>query len=1085
MRINRQFTTAGQCPYEGIDFITTSSEMRNPDGTVVFHLDGVTVPKSWSRIATDVLAQKYFRKAGVPARLRRIEEATCPAWLWRSCADEEALEDLAEADRFGPERDARQVFDRLAGTWAHWGWKGGYFDTEEDARAFFDETRYMLANQFAAPNSPQWFNTGLHWAYGIDGDCDGHYFVDPDTADVTACTSKYINPQTHSCFIQSVDDDLVNDGGVMDLWLREARLFKYGSGTGANFSNLRGKGEPLSGGGVSAGIVPLLKVGDRSAGVLKQSGVTRRAAKMVVLDIDHPDIEDFIDWKVDEEKKVCALVTGSRAISQHLTAIMRACVTLGDMGNDRFNPARNRHLARALHAAHSAHVPENYIHRVIQMAQQGHERIDFPVSTIDWDSDAYETVSGQNSNNTVRVTDRFLKTVEEDAVWPLMSRHSGKPVRTVRANNLWNRIAHAAWASADPGLHFHTTINDWHTCPVDGDINASNSCSEFMFLDDTASTLASLNLLKYRLADGSFDVDSFSHAARLWTLVLEISVHMAQYPSRAVARRTHAYRPLGLGYANLGGLLMSSGIGYDSHAGRALCGAITALLGGTAYAASAEIAEQVGPFAAFEDNRDAMLRVMRNHRRAAQGARDGYEALHTLPVPVDYDTCPQQHIADAACAAWDRAIELGTAYGYRNAQATVIAPTGTIGLVMDCDTLGIEPEFALVKHKQLAGGGHFKIINRAVPDGLKARGYGAQDIERIIAYAVGHASLQGAPGINHKELMARGFTPEVLEAVEAALPGVFDVRHAFNRWTLGEAFCKDTLGLTDQELGDAGFDMLRAVGFSAHEIKEATRYCCGTLTLEGAPLLGEADLAVFDCANPCGPQGRRSLSAASHIRMIAAAQPFVSGAISKTVNLPNDATEADCKQAYDLSWRLALKATALYRDGSKLSQPLSARAAPSSVRREDVSERENALRMDAAELLCEFLPQATARHLADTLWSPGQSVAQNNVSAHSAARIADGLANIFALGLERGLPFEDMLAALRAPRDASLGADAERPGAQDPDVVLEEIVSSLSIGDFSAALPRHTPPARERAGGRMSESRQVRGSRFDGPRQSA
>ncbi len=924
MRIERRYTKDQATPYDGVAFRTTKSEIRNPDGSVVFRLDNIVVPEAWSQVAADIIAQKYFRKAGVPAKLKHVEENTVPAWLWRSVPDEAALAKLPEDERYGSEIDARQVFDRLAGAWTYWGWKGGYFSKESDALAFYDEIRFMLATQRAAPNSPQWFNTGLHWAYGIDGPSQGHFYVDHETGKVMASTSAYERPQPHACFIQSISDDLVNEGGIMDLWVREARLFKYGSGTGSNFSSLRGEGERLSGGGKSSGLMSFLKIGDRAAGAIKSGGTTRRAAKMVVVDIDHPDIEAYINWKVKEEQKVAALVTGSKIVSQHLKAILKACVNCDGENDACFDPAKNPALKREIKAAKKAQVPENYIQRVIQFARQGYTDMTFPVFNTDWDSEAYLTVSGQNSNNSVRVTDGFLKAVEDDGDWDLTARITGKPVKTLKARELWEQIGYAAWASADPGIQYHTTVNDWHTCSVSGPIRASNPCSEYMFLDDTACNLASLNLMQFRLADGSFDVTNFAHASRLWTLVLEISVMMAQFPSWKIAELSYRYRTLGLGFANIGGLLMSSGLSYDSDEGRALCGAITALMTGTAYETSAEIASELGAFAGYEENKEPMLRVIANHRRAAHGMSEGYEGLATLPVPLDHASCPEKPLIDAAVAAWDKALALGEAHGYRNAQASVIAPTGTIGLVMDCDTTGIEPDFALVKFKKLAGGGYFKIINRAVPAALTVLGYDSDAVKAIIDYAVGHGTLKGAPGVNHETLAAKGFTEEKLAALEAGLKQAFDIKFAFNKWSLGEGFCQDVLGFTAEQLNDTDFNMLEELGFAKADIDAANIYCCGAMTLEGAPGLKEEHLPVFDCASPCGRIGKRALSVESHIRMMAASQPFVSGAISKTINMPNSATVEDAKDAYMLSWKLGLKANALYRDGSKLSQPLNA-----------------------------------------------------------------------------------------------------------------------------------------------------------------
>ncbi|TRL38449.1 vitamin B12-dependent ribonucleotide reductase [Rhizobium straminoryzae] len=925
MRIERRFTKPGQGAYAEIEFRKAVSEIRNPDGSIVFRLEDIDVPAQFSQVATDVLAQKYFRKAGVPKALKKIEENDVPSFLWRSVADEKALKDLPESERYGSETDARQVFDRLAGTWTYWGWKGKYFSSEEDAAAFKDELAYMLATQRVAPNSPQWFNTGLHWAYGIDGPGQGHFYVDPFTGKLTKSKSAYEHPQPHACFIQSVEDDLVNEGGIMDLWVREARLFKYGSGTGSNFSHLRGEGEKLSGGGRSSGLMSFLKIGDRAAGAIKSGGTTRRAAKMVVVDIDHPDIEAYIDWKVKEEQKVAALVTGSKIVARHLKAIMKACVNCDGDGDDCFDPTKNPALKREIRAAKKDQVPENYVKRVIQFAKQGYKDLEFKTYDTDWDSEAYLTVSGQNSNNSVSLKDDFLRAVENDGNWNLTARKDGKVLKTLKARDLWEKISYAAWASADPGLHFNTTMNDWHTCPAAGPIRASNPCSEYMFLDDTACNLASLNLLQFKdRATKRINIADYEHAVRLWTVVLEISVMMAQFPSRQIAELSYQYRTLGLGYANIGGLLMSSGIPYDSAEGRAIAGSLTAIMTGVSYATSAEIASELGPFPGFAPNRDNMLRVIRNHRRAAYGEATGYEGLSVNPVPLIHSENPDRDLVAHAKAAWDKALSLGEQHGYRNAQTTVIAPTGTIGLVMDCDTTGIEPDFALVKFKKLAGGGYFKIINGAVPEALRTLGYSESQIAEIEAYAVGHGNINQAPGVNPGSLKAKGFTDEKIEAINGATKAAFDIKFVFNQWTLGADFLKEALKVSDEQLADMSFNLLEHIGFSKKDIEAANIHVCGAMTLEGAPFLKAEHLPVFDCANPCGKIGKRYLSVESHIRMMAAAQPFISGAISKTINMPNEATVEDCGSAYMLSWKLALKANALYRDGSKLSQPLNA-----------------------------------------------------------------------------------------------------------------------------------------------------------------
>jgi len=892
MKINRYFTTAGQDAYTGIPFEPRRSEIRNPDGSTVFLMENVMVPAHWSQVAVDILAQKYFRKAGVP-----------------------------QADGTdGSENDSRQVFHRLAGCWRQWGETHGYFDTAEDAQAFYDELVHMLAKQVAAPNSPQWFNTGLHFAYGITGVPQGHFYVDPKTGELSRSLNAYERPQPHACFILSVKDDLVNEGGIMDLWTREARIFKYGSGVGTNFSRIRGENERLSGGGKSSGLMSFLRVGDRSAGAIKSGGTTRRAAKMVCLDLDHPDIEEFVNWKVKEEQKVAALVTGSKLNERHLNEIMRACTENGDA-----NPRTNKALYVAIAAAKKDDIPLNYIQRAIQFAQQGYTGIEFPVFDTGYESEAYLTVSGQNSNNSVRVPNDFFHAVEKNDKWDLKARTTGKVVKTVDAADLWDQICEAAWNSADPGLQYDTTINEWHTCPADGRINASNPCSEYMFLDDTACNLASINLVKfYNAQTGEFDLKGYQHAIRVWTVVLEISVLMAQFPSQDIAQLSYDYRTLGLGYANLGALLMQMGYPYDSPEGFAITGALTAILGGESYAASAEMAGEQGPFPGYERNRDNMLRVIRNHRRAAyQAPRDDYEGLSVYPVGIDQKLCPADML-NVAHDAWDRALELGQKHGYRNAQVTVLAPTGTIGLIMDCDTTGIEPDFALVKFKKLAGGGYFKIINQSIPPALRKLGYSDTQIGEIVAYALGNKTLKGAPFINHETLAAKGFTPEVLASLEAGLENAFEIGFAFNKWSLGEEFCKNVLGFTEAQLNDWSFNMLTALGFTKAEIDAANEYVCGTMTVEGAPHLKAEHLPIFDCANRCGKKGQRFISAEGHIRQMAAAQPFLSGAISKTINLPGEASVKNVADAYWLSWSLGLKANALYRDGSKLSQPLNA-----------------------------------------------------------------------------------------------------------------------------------------------------------------
>ena len=1093
MQIKRHFTKQDQSPYAAIKFRRASSEIRNPDGSVVFAQADIEVPDSWSQVASDVLAQKYFRKAGVPTKLKKVEENSVPSWLWRSEPDAAALKKQPKDKRSSGETSAKQVFDRLAGTWTYWGWKGGYFDSEADARTYFDEMRFMLAKQMAAPNSPQWFNTGLHWAYGIDGPAQGHHYVDFETGKLVASKSAYEHPQPHACFIQGVSDDLVSDGGIMDLWVREARLFKYGSGTGSNFSALRGENEALSGGGKSSGLMSFLKIGDRAAGAIKSGGTTRRAAKMVVVDVDHPDIENYINWKVQEEQKVAALVSGSRLAKRYLTQVMAACQA--DMGpdagaDDRFDPKTNADLKDAIKGCRQVMIPDNYVQRVIHFARQGYTEIDFPTYDTDWDSEAYVTVSGQNSNNSVRLTNEFIRAVLNDGEWELIRRTDGKVHKRIQARELWEKIGYSAWACADPGLQYDTTINEWHTCPNSGRINASNPCSEYMFLDDTACNLASLNLITFAQKDGTFDVTGFEHAVRLWTVTLEISVLMAQFPSKEIAQLSYEFRTLGLGYANIGGYLMNAGLSYDSVEGRAICGAVTALMTGICYATSAEMAAELGTFPGYEKNADAMQRVIRNHRRAAHGEKTGYEGLEVAPVPLIAGDCPDAGLSKAAAKAWDLALEGGEAHGYRNAQTTVIAPTGTIGLVMDCDTTGIEPDFALVKFKKLAGGGYFKIINRMVPKALSGMGYTADEITDMINYAVGHGTLEGAPGINAEALKIKGFTDGVLKKLEESLGEAFDIKFVFNKWNLGDAFCREGLGIPANKLDDMSFDMLSYLGFSKAEVEAANTYICGAMTLEGAPHLKAEHLSVFDCANPCGKIGKRYLSVESHIRMMAAAQPFISGAISKTINMPNSASVKECNDAYMLSWKLGLKANALYRDGSKLSQPLQSALLDDVDAEETLEESVAAAPANAsrAEIVAERIVERIVERAQERRRPPNRrkgyiqkaSIGDHKVYLHTGEYKDGKLAEIFidmhkegaafrslmnnfaiaiSIGLQYGVPLEEYVEAFTFTRFEPSGMVTGNDTIKMATSILDYIFRELAVSYLDRNDLAHVEPA--------------------------
>jgi len=1104
MKFTRFYTKSDwQTPFDGLKFVSRTSEIKNPDGSQVFHMENVEVPESWSQVATDVIAQKYFRKAGVPAALKKVTEKGVPTWLQRSAANETDLKKLSEEKRFSHEIDSRQVFSRLAGCWTYWGWKHDYFDSEKDAKVFYDELCYMLASQMAAPNSPQWFNTGLNWAYGINGPAQGHHYVDAKTGKLTRSKDSYTHPQPHACFIQSVDDDLVNEGGIMDLWVREARLFKYGSGTGSNFSSIRGADEPLSGGGKSSGLMSFLKIGDRAAGAIKSGGTTRRAAKMVTLDLDHPDIEVYINWKVKEEQKVAALVTGSKITHKHLKDIIRLCHTPVEIEGRTFNgamsrdPLKNKELGKVIRHAKRDQVPLNYIERVIQLAAQGYKDLEFETYDTDWNSEAYATVAGQNSNNSVRVPNAFMKAVKDNSEWNLYWRiekenaekegREPKPCKTMEAHEMWDQIAYAAWASADPGTQYHDTINEWHTCPEDGEIRASNPCSEYMFLDNTACNLASLNLMKFFTDEDktTFDVESLRYASRIWTTVLEISVLMAQFPSKEIAELSYVFRTLGLGYANIGAALMVQGIPYDSTDGVAIAGALTAIMHMKAYETSAELAGELGTFEGFERNKEHMLRVMRNHRRAAYNASPGeYEGLTVKPLGIDATICPD-YLLKAAQETSEAAVALGEKNGYRNAQVTVLAPTGTIGLVMDCDTTGVEPDFALVKFKKLAGGGYFKIINQSVPAALKKLGYSKKEADAIIDYAKGHGTLGDCPHINLETLKEKGFTEEKLAAIEAALPSSFDIKFAFNQFTLGEDFCKNVLGITDEQLSDFSFDMLRHLGFSKEQVQDANDYVCGTMTIEGAPLLKDEHLAVFDCANKCGRTGTRYISAGGHIRMMAAAQPFLSGAISKTINLPNEATVEDMKDAYMLSWEMMLKANALYRDGSKLSQPLNSMADVLEELDEE-EEMTDPLTAVAQDKVVEIAERIIHKYVARRQRLPfrregytqkvkigGQSVYLRTgeyengqlgeifIDMHREGAAFRSLLNCFAisisLGLQHGVPLEEFVDAFVFTKFEPSGLVAGNPHVKMTTSVIDYIFRELAVAYLGREDLAHVP----------------------------
>lgn len=1036
LKIKRMFTTKGVDRYEGIEFEKRVSRINNPDGSVVFEMKDIEIPKDWSQIATDILAQKYFRKKGVPQLNKKGEVRT----------------DKNGDPILGSETSAKQTINRMAGAWRWWGEQYGYFDSKEDAQAFEDEIAYMLMTQMAAPNSPQWFNTGLNYAYGITGHAQGHWYVDPETKESKQSEDAYTRGQPHACFILSIKDDLVNEGGIFDMVKAEARIFKYGSGSGINFSPIRGSGENLSGGGKSSGLMSFLKIFDAGAGAIKSGGTTRRAAKMVCLDMDHPEIEDFISWKVEEEQKVAALVAGSHINYEHIKKIMKSAEIKG------IDPKNNPELKKFISEANKDYVPLNYIKRALMLVENGVSSDTFDIQKYDTDfrSEAYSTVGGQNSNNSVRVPNTFFEALEADTNWDLINRLDGSVSKSINARKLWNDVLNAAWQSADPGVQYDTTINEWHTTPLDGRINASNPCSEYMFLDDTACNLASLNLIKYYDNEtGKFDVEAYRHATRLFTIVLEISVLSAHLPTKTVAEKTFIYRTLGLGYANLGSLLMQQGIPYESEKGYAITGAVTAILGGESYATSAEMAKVVGTFDRYDANKDNMLRVIRNHRRAAYNANASeYEELSITPMGINAQLAGEELTSEAQ-KSWDYALELGEKYGYRNAQVTVIAPTGTIGLVMDCDTTGIEPDFALVKYKKLVGGGYFKIVNQSVRPALQSLGYSISQIEEIEKYIIGHSTIKNAPYINYETLAQKGFTETELMAVEARMENLYALSFAFSPSTLGDNFCRNVLKLTDEQIADQNFNVLKHVGFTDEQIAMAEEYVCGTMTIEGAPYLKQEHYAVFDCANKCGAKGKRYIGTMGHLKQMAAAQPFLSGAISKTVNLPEEATLADIEEAYVEGWKLMLKANALYRDNSKLSQPLNSTSATGAYAElfnlnvEDEVQEESLTQKEVQKVIIQEVQKPKRRKLPDERHSlthkftvgghegyltvglfddgqPGEVFIIMSTAGSFLSGIMDAFAVSLSMNLQYGVPLEALISKLTNVRFEPSGMTGNR-----------------------------------------------------------
>lgn len=910
LSIPRLFTCAEKDVFEGINFVERLTKLSEFSGKVLEE-SIVIAPDFWSQLSVNVYAQKYLRKAGVPEFLKKVHEEDVPKWLQRSVIDE------AKGNSKVAESDIRMVIHRLAGTWTYWAWKANYFESEESARAFYDEIRYMILFQKAAPNSPQFFNTGIHWAYGIEGGTSqGHYYYEPTLGKVVQSSSAYERPQVHACFIQSIEDNLIEEGGILDLAMRQARIYKFGSGSGTNYSQLRAQGEPLSMGGKSSGMMSFLRLYDAVGGIVKSGGTTRRAAAMVTTDVDHPEIFKYCSLKVEEENKVISMIVGSEIVKDFLDQALQVYKESGN-ADIKTNPR----LFDVVANAYANKIPVSYISQVLSLLSQGITEFTWEVFNTNYDGAAYATVTGQNANNSVRVTKEFLDAVINDEEVKLTYRTDPKKFTKAKAKTIWSSICRAAWSCGDPGVQYDTNINDWHTCPNSGRINASNPCSEYMFLDNTACNLASLNLVTFEKEDGSFDKSAFVYAVRLWTLVLEISVHMAQYPSKEIARLSYEFRTLGLGYCNLGTLLMRAGMPYDSDQGRSYAAYITALMHGASCEMSADMAEKFGPFAGFKLNREPMLEVMQNHRRAVTGEKCHNVSVQPLPINKKFvSEADFQYLL----AIWDRVISKGQKHGYRNAQVTLLAPTGTIALGMAADTGGIEPGYSAYFFKQLAGGGYIIMINNSTPIALKRLGYEDSEIEDILEYMLGTRSFDKSHIINRDELIKRGLNDEEVNLLNKALPGTDSIESIFSQWVLGENLFK-RLNIPESELKNPSFNLLNFLRFNRDQITDSDLHICGRLTIEGAPHLKSEHLPIFDCANKSG-HGERFIKPEGHVLMMAAVQPFLSGAISKTVNTPESATIEDFSKLMLLGKDHLIKAISVFRDRSKQSSAISSKA---------------------------------------------------------------------------------------------------------------------------------------------------------------
>ncbi|MDR2008611.1 MAG: vitamin B12-dependent ribonucleotide reductase [Alphaproteobacteria bacterium] len=921
MRIERLFT---KNPSENIfaaNFKVVAVEVRNSAGDSMFTNIEIEVPELWSQQATDILVKRFLRTSGVPAITKKVVETNVPQWLQKSVADEEALEKLPATERFIGETSAKQVFTRLAGAWTYWGYKLDYFESEESARNFFDEMCYILCHQIAAPHSPQWFNSGLNWAYGIRGENQGHFYFDESLQMVGSTQSAYERPHSHSCFIQGVEDNLLREDGMLDLVLKAGRVSKFGSGSGTNFSNIRGKGEPISSGGVSSGLISFLKICDTTTGVINSGGITRLTPQRAVLDANHPDIEEFVSWKLKEEQKVISLIAGSQINYQVLQLILNTVQEFSGDIADKIDIDKNLELRNVLSVAKSLMIPEKLIKTALLLAKQNIFTLDFDIFAAALGSDSYNTVSAQSSNTTVAVSNAFLEKVLREEKWDLINRIDGSVAKSINAKDLWKKISYSVWSCADPNLHFEDTINQWHTCPQSGKIKGSSSYAEYLFLDDTACGLASINLMHFRNADATFNTENFSYVVSLFTMALGICVSMSEYPSEKIAELSNKFRPIGISYGNMSALLLSMGLAYDSEEGVNMAAAISSLLTSKAYETSSIIAKKKGAFDGYAKNAEHMLRVLQNHRKAAHGI-DGYEGISINPIPLNHKKIADKNLLAEVLKSWDKVIELGTIFGFRNAQVSCIALSPAINTLMDFSTFGVEPEFALVKHRLQEDGSYTKIINEEVLLCLKVLGYTEAEILDISKYMTGYKTLKNAPFLNHESLQAKGFTNVELEKIENTLGSIANIEFAFSIPILGEEFCVNTLGIPKDNFKDPNFSMLQYLGFLKKDIIEANIYVVGSMGLEKAPSMKKEHIYIFDCSTPNGMRGVRSLSVQAHMNMAAAVQPFVSGGIAKTIILDKNATIEDCGKAYMDMWQKGIKVASLLVDGSKLSQPI-------------------------------------------------------------------------------------------------------------------------------------------------------------------